>query len=55
MDAGQCVEFGSPYELLTSKEGPQIFHGMVKQTGKSTSDQLLKIAEKVSKLIYLIT
>ncbi|KAI9581230.1 hypothetical protein GQX74_013817 [Glossina fuscipes] len=45
MDAGQVMEFGTPYELLT--ESPKkIFLGMVKQTGKSTYDNLLKIAQK---------
>lgn len=50
MDAGQVMEFGTPYELLT--ESPKkIFLGMVKQTGKSTYDHLLKIAQKVNKTI----
>uniref|UniRef100_A0A1A9WJ69 Multidrug resistance-associated protein lethal(2)03659 n=1 Tax=Glossina brevipalpis TaxID=37001 RepID=A0A1A9WJ69_9MUSC len=45
MDAGQVMEFGTPYELLM--ESPKkIFLGMVKQTGKSTYDNLLKIAQK---------
>ncbi|XP_053689234.1 probable multidrug resistance-associated protein lethal(2)03659 [Sabethes cyaneus] len=46
MDAGHCVEFGTPYELLVSKEGPRIFYGMVKQTGKSTFESLLKTAKE---------
>ncbi|EAT33880.1 AAEL013854-PA, partial [Aedes aegypti] len=46
MDAGRCVEFGTPYELLTAEDGPRIFYGMVKQTGKSTFDHLLKIAKE---------
>ncbi|XP_034487738.1 probable multidrug resistance-associated protein lethal(2)03659 [Drosophila innubila] len=46
MDAGQLVEFGSPYELLTECE-TKIFHSMVMETGKSSFDSLLKIAEKV--------
>ena len=50
MDAGQCVEFGTPYELLTTDEGPKIFQNMVKQTGKATYDNLFKVAEDVSKL-----
>ncbi|CAD6992119.1 probable multidrug resistance-associated protein lethal(2)03659 [Ceratitis capitata] len=45
MDAGQVVEFGSPYELLTKSEA-KIFHGMVQQTGKSTAENLTKIALK---------
>ncbi|KXJ83541.1 hypothetical protein RP20_CCG005047 [Aedes albopictus] len=48
MDAGRCVEFGTPYELLTAEDGPRIFYGMVKQTGKSTFDHLLKIAKEVN-------
>ncbi|XP_037954692.1 probable multidrug resistance-associated protein lethal(2)03659 [Teleopsis dalmanni] len=45
MDAGRVVEFGTPYELLTESE-TQIFYGMVKQTGKTTFDNLLKVAQK---------
>ncbi|XP_030373817.1 probable multidrug resistance-associated protein lethal(2)03659 [Scaptodrosophila lebanonensis] len=45
MDAGQLVEFGSPYELLTQCES-RIFHDMLMQTGQSTFDSLLKVAEK---------
>lgn len=48
MDAGRCIEFGPPYELLTASDGPMVFHGMVKQTGKASFDQLLTIAEQVS-------
>ncbi|XP_067646399.1 probable multidrug resistance-associated protein lethal(2)03659 [Eurosta solidaginis] len=45
MDAGQVVEFGSPHELLTqSKE--KVFYGMVQQTGKSTAENLMKVAQK---------
>lgn len=62
MDAGQVVEFGSPFELLTESE-KRIFHSMVKQIGKSTYDNLFKIAQKVNKLnlkkktqnVYLIS
>uniref|UniRef100_A0AAG5DBA7 Multidrug resistance-associated protein lethal(2)03659 n=1 Tax=Anopheles atroparvus TaxID=41427 RepID=A0AAG5DBA7_ANOAO len=46
MDAGRCVEFGTPYELLTTEGGPRVFYGMVKQTGKSTFNTLLQIAEE---------
>lgn len=46
MDAGHVVEFGSPYELLTQTES-KVFHDMVKQTGKATFENLLKIAQKV--------
>uniref|UniRef100_A0A182V3W3 Uncharacterized protein n=1 Tax=Anopheles merus TaxID=30066 RepID=A0A182V3W3_ANOME len=46
MDAGRCVEFGTPYELLTTEGGSKVFYGMVKQTGKSTFNTLLKIAEE---------
>ncbi|XP_060650132.1 LOW QUALITY PROTEIN: probable multidrug resistance-associated protein lethal(2)03659 [Drosophila nasuta] len=45
MDAGQLVEFGSPYELLTQCDS-KIFHSMVMETGKSSFDSLLKVAEK---------
>ncbi|XP_017474881.1 PREDICTED: probable multidrug resistance-associated protein lethal(2)03659 isoform X4 [Rhagoletis zephyria] len=45
MDAGQVVEFGSPHELLTKSEA-KIFHSMVQQTGKSTAENLMKIAQK---------
>ncbi|KRF99100.1 uncharacterized protein Dwil_GK27275 [Drosophila willistoni] len=48
MDAGQLVEFGSPYELLTECE-TKIFHGMVSETGQFTFESLLKVAEKVSR------
>lgn len=47
MDAGRCVEFGTPYELLTATDGPKTFYGMVKQTGKSTFEHLLKVAKEV--------
>lgn len=47
MDAGQVVEFGTPYELLTKSE-VKIFYGMVQQTGKSTAENLTKVAQKVS-------
>ncbi|CAG9768550.1 unnamed protein product [Ceutorhynchus assimilis] len=43
MDAGKSVEFGHPFELL-QKEG--VFHGLVKQTGKATMDNLSAIARK---------
>ncbi|KAL7740941.1 hypothetical protein ACLKA6_014096 [Drosophila palustris] len=45
MDAGRVVEFGTPYELLTSAES-RVFHDMVKQTGKSTYENLLQVAKK---------
>ncbi|EDV94851.1 probable multidrug resistance-associated protein lethal(2)03659 [Drosophila grimshawi] len=45
MDAGQMVEFGSPYELLTQCDS-KIFHGMVMETGQNSFDSLLKVAEK---------
>lgn len=47
MDAGRCVEFGSPYELLTKQDGPLVFKGMVEQTGKSNYQQFFETAEKV--------
>ncbi|XP_060665712.1 probable multidrug resistance-associated protein lethal(2)03659 [Drosophila nasuta] len=45
LDAGHVVEFGAPYELLTASQ-TNVFHSMVMQTGKSTFDHLLKIAEQ---------
>ncbi|XP_030375917.1 probable multidrug resistance-associated protein lethal(2)03659 [Scaptodrosophila lebanonensis] len=44
MDAGQVMEFGSPYELLTATE-TEIFLGMVRQTGRATYENLLKVAQ----------
>lgn len=49
MDAGQAVEFGTPYELLTKSEA-KIFHGMVQQTGKSTAENLTRVAQKAHEL-----
>ncbi|KAH8377694.1 hypothetical protein KR093_006671 [Drosophila rubida] len=49
MDAGRVVEFGTPYELLTSSES-KVFHDMVKQTGKATYENLLQVAKKVIRL-----
>lgn len=54
MDAGRCVEFGTPYELLTTEGGPKVFYGMVKQTGKSTFNTLLKIAEEVRTMVVVL-
>jgi len=48
MDAGKVIEFGTPYELLTSSE-TRLFHNMVMETGKSTYDNLLRVAKKVNK------
>ncbi|XP_073845798.1 probable multidrug resistance-associated protein lethal(2)03659 isoform X2 [Musca autumnalis] len=45
MDAGQVVEFGSPYKLLTESE-KRIFQSMLKQTGKTTYDTLFAVAQK---------
>lgn len=47
MDAGRAVEFGSPFELLTQSK-THIFYGMVKQTGNTTFESLLKVAQKVN-------
>ena len=47
MDAGRCVEFGAPYELLTDEQGTGIFYEMVKKTGKSMFDNLLAVAKQV--------
>lgn len=48
MDAGRCVEFASPHELLIKSEGTKIFYNMLKETGKSTFESLRKIAEEVN-------
>lgn len=45
MDAGQVVEFGSPYELLTESDR-KVFSGMVHQTGKAMYESLFKVAQK---------
>ncbi|XP_061393041.1 probable multidrug resistance-associated protein lethal(2)03659 [Musca vetustissima] len=45
MDAGRVIEFGSPFELLTESD-KKVFLDMVEQTGKSTSECLLQIAQK---------
>lgn len=47
MDAGRAVEFGSPYELLTSKTGSRIFYGMVQETGRATYEKLFQITKQV--------
>ncbi|KAH8366457.1 hypothetical protein KR084_009619 [Drosophila pseudotakahashii] len=47
LDAGNLVEFGSPYELLT-QSWSKIFYGMVLQTGRSSFEHLLKLAHQVS-------
>lgn len=44
MDAGQLVEYASPYELLNDLSGNKVFYGMAKQTGRSTFDSLCKMA-----------
>ncbi|KAG5679349.1 hypothetical protein PVAND_008920 [Polypedilum vanderplanki] len=49
MDAGKCVEFSSPYELLIKKEEPRVFYKMLKETPKTTFDMLKKIAEETYK------
>lgn len=46
MDAGQAVEFDTPYNLLKSEDGPKIFQSMVKETGKGLYDQLVQQAEE---------
>lgn len=47
MDAGRVVEYGEPYVLLTGTES-KIFLQMAKETGKSTFNNLLNVAKKVS-------
>lgn len=51
MDAGKCVEFAPPYELLIKQEEPRIFYNMLKETGKTTFESLKKTAEKVRNFI----
>ncbi|XP_068140076.1 probable multidrug resistance-associated protein lethal(2)03659 [Drosophila tropicalis] len=46
LDAGQVVEFDSPYNLLTSSK-EKVFYGMVMETGKSSFEHLLKVAQDV--------
>ncbi|EDV33395.1 uncharacterized protein Dana_GF24219 [Drosophila ananassae] len=46
LDAGNLVEFGSPYELLTQSER-RVFYGMVMETGRSSFDHLFKAALQV--------
>lgn len=49
MDAGRCVEFGSPYELLNKNEQEsRVFYGMLKETGHATFESLRKIVEEVN-------
>lgn len=45
MDAGQAVEFDSPYRLLKVDKGPRIFQSMVKETGKGLYDQIVQQGE----------
>lgn len=44
MDAGQAVEFDTPYELLQTEQGPKIFQSMVRENGKGLFDQLVQLA-----------
>ncbi|KAI9582553.1 probable multidrug resistance-associated protein lethal(2)03659 [Glossina fuscipes] len=44
MDAGRAVEFAPPYELLTESK-VKVFYNMVKETGHTNFDNLLKIAQ----------
>lgn len=44
MDAGQAVEFDTPYELLRTEQGPKIFQSMVRENGKGLFDQLVQLA-----------
>lgn len=44
MDAGQAVEFDSPFNLLKAETGPKIFQAMVKETGKGLYEQLVQQA-----------
>lgn len=44
MDAGQLVEFDSPFNLLSDKNS--LFSNLVVQTGTTTSEILRNLAEK---------
>ncbi|KAL7050851.1 hypothetical protein ACKWTF_004247 [Chironomus riparius] len=46
MDAGRCVEFGTPHELLSKINEPRIFYNMLKESGKETFESLKKSAEQ---------
>ncbi|XP_017154836.2 probable multidrug resistance-associated protein lethal(2)03659 isoform X2 [Drosophila miranda] len=46
LDAGNLVEFGTPHELLVQSK-TKIFYGMVMETGRTSFDYLLKIAQSV--------
>lgn len=52
MDAGRCVEFGTPYELLSKINEPRIFYNMLKETGKETFESLRKTVEKVGSHVF---
>lgn len=52
MDAGKCVEFATPYELL--KEDKGYFYNMVKQTGDASFQNFRLIAENVSSKLNLL-
>ncbi|XP_017121302.1 probable multidrug resistance-associated protein lethal(2)03659 [Drosophila elegans] len=45
LDAGNLVEFGSPYTLLTQSRS-KIFYGMVLDTGRSSFEHLLRLAHQ---------
>jgi ATP-binding cassette, subfamily C (CFTR/MRP), member 4 len=51
MDAGKCVEFASPYDLLNGDENG-IFYGMVKEMGQSSFINLKQMSELVRKLCH---
>lgn len=48
MDAGRCVEFAHPHELLEKEDDTRIFYNMLKETGNATFDSLKKVAKQVS-------
>lgn len=43
MDAGECVEFDTPFNLLANERG--IFRGMIEALGAAEHDRLYKIAK----------
>ncbi|CAG9800858.1 unnamed protein product [Chironomus riparius] len=40
MDAGRCVEFGTPRELLSKINEPRIFYNLLKETGRTNFEHL---------------
>ena len=47
MDAGRCVEFGTPHELLSKINEPRIFYNMLKETGRTNFEHLCQTTHEV--------